>query len=66
MTGATAGIDRQAKALPIPWEMWLAAAVSLFLVYLLQSENGAVLSQHWGLLHEVVHDGRHVLGVPCH
>jgi hypothetical protein len=66
MTGTIVGIDRPVQALPIPWQMWLAAAVSLFLVYLLQSENGAVLSQHWSLLHEVVHDGRHVLGVPCH
>ncbi|WP_237108339.1 CbtB-domain containing protein [Nonomuraea sp. MG754425] len=28
-------------------------------------DNGAV-SQTGTLLHELMHDGRHLLGVPCH
>ena len=66
MTATTTGPDHRVGALPMPWEMWLAAAVSLALLYLLQSEGGSVLTQHWLLLHEFVHDGRHLLGVPCH
>jgi hypothetical protein len=66
MTGTTAASEGPVKALPVPWELWLATAISLILAYLLFSENGAVLSQNWTLLHEVMHDGRHVLGVPCH
>ncbi len=66
MSRTATGIEGPAPALPMPWQLWVAAAVSLAMLYLLQSESGAVLTEHWGLLHEVVHDGRHVLGVPCH
>lgn len=43
------------------------AAVSalLLLAYLVAFDQGAV-SQTGALLHEVMHDGRHLLGVPCH
>ena len=46
----------------------LAFAVStglLLLAYLVAFDQGAV-SQTGTLLHEVMHDGRHLLGVPCH
>jgi len=64
--GTTATIDRPVRALPVPWELWVAALASVILIYLVFSENGAVLSEQWTLLHEVMHDGRHVIGVPCH
>lgn len=66
MTARVARTNQRTQALPMPWEIWVAAFLSLVLLYFLQSESGAVLSQHWGLLHEVVHDGRHMLAVPCH
>ena len=34
-------------------------------IYLVQYDQG-VLSQTGSLLHELMHDGRHLLGVPCH
>ena len=44
----------------------LAAAAVLWLVTM----EGSVLSQAIGgtsnFLHELFHDGRHLLGVPCH
>jgi hypothetical protein len=45
---------------------WAALAVPLLLaLYLTGFDQGAV-SQAGGLLHELMHDGRHLLGVPCH
>ena len=43
----------------------LAAAFALLVLYLVSFDQGAV-SQTGLLLHELMHDGRHVLGVPCH
>lgn len=34
-------------------------------IYLVQYEQGA-LTQTGSFLHELMHDGRHLLGVPCH
>jgi putative cobalt transporter subunit CbtB len=42
-----------------------AAAMMLLLTYLVAFDQGAV-SQSGTLLHELMHDGRHLLGVPCH
>lgn len=43
----------------------LVTALLLMLVYLVQFDQGAV-SQTGTFLHELMHDGRHLLGVPCH
>ncbi|WP_229069105.1 CbtB domain-containing protein [Actinoplanes sp. DH11] len=40
-------------------------AVMLLLAYLVAFDQGA-LSQSGMYLHELMHDGRHLLGVPCH
>ena len=37
----------------------------LLLAYLVAFDQGAV-SQSGTFLHELMHDGRHLLGVPCH
>jgi hypothetical protein len=41
------------------------AWVLLVLMYLVAFDQGA-LSQGGMFLHELMHDGRHVLAVPCH
>jgi hypothetical protein len=49
-------------------QLWLALAVVaglLLLAYLVAFDQGAV-SQSGMYLHELMHDGRHLLGVPCH
>lgn len=43
----------------------IAAAAMLMLIYLVQFDQGAI-SQTGMFLHELVHDARHLLGVPCH
>lgn len=54
-------------AVRVPTWAWALMALALFATYLLLQENGTLLSAgaaEW--LHEVTHDGRHALGVPCH
>jgi Probable cobalt transporter subunit (CbtB) len=43
----------------------LFAAFLLLAIYLVQYDQGAI-SQTGSFLHELMHDGRHLLGVPCH
>lgn len=43
----------------------LAAALALFVIHLISFDQGTV-SQSGTILHELMHDGRHLLGVPCH
>jgi Probable cobalt transporter subunit (CbtB) len=54
---------------PIPvqelWPAFLFAALLLLAIYLVQFDQGA-LSRSGSFLHELMHDGRHLLGVPCH
>lgn len=51
----------------VPAWVWAIAAFALLGAYFLVQENGAVLSAGAAnFLHEVTHDGRHALGVPCH
>jgi hypothetical protein len=42
-----------------------ATALMLLGLYLVLFDQGAV-SQTGNYLHELMHDGRHLLGVPCH
>jgi hypothetical protein len=43
----------------------LLGALLVLTIYLVQFDQG-VVSQTGSLLHELLHDGRHLLGVPCH
>ncbi|MDP9022616.1 MAG: CbtB-domain containing protein [Actinomycetota bacterium] len=56
LSGALAGMS---------WRIALVAAPALFAVYAVLFEQGA-LTGGSPLLHEVFHDARHLLGVPCH
>jgi hypothetical protein len=54
-------------AVHVPAWAWALAAVAVFVLYLLTQENGALLSSDQAMyLHELTHDARHALGVPCH
>jgi hypothetical protein len=46
-----------------PWS--LLAGLAFLALYLVTMDQGAI-SQSGNLLHELMHDGRHLLGVPCH
>jgi hypothetical protein len=54
-------------AIGVPLWAWALAALALFSLYVLSQENGALLSDGGAqYLHELTHDARHALGVPCH
>lgn len=51
----------------VPVWAWLLLAFAVFTIYFLAQENGALLSAPAAqMLHELTHDARHALGVPCH
>jgi hypothetical protein len=49
----------------LPWAIFMGV-LGLILLYFVAGEQGAtvIISGHY--VHEFVHDGRHLLGVPCH
>jgi putative cobalt transporter subunit CbtB len=47
-----------------PWALFAAAL--LLLAYLVAGDQGAVSLVPGHTLHEWMHDGRHLLGFPCH
>jgi hypothetical protein len=55
---------------PIPWREilpWLVFAVlALLAIYFVGAEEGATSIIPGMYVHEFVHDGRHLLGFPCH
>lgn len=48
-----------------PWAVF-AAVVALILLYFVSTEQGAFALFDGMYVHEYVHDGRHLLGFPCH
>ncbi len=62
-------MDQAANVQPFPLRQLLPAlllgVLFVLAIYLVQYDQGA-LSQSGSLLHELMHDGRHLLGVPCH
>ncbi|MGQ0483600.1 MAG: CbtB domain-containing protein [Pseudonocardia sp.] len=48
-----------------PWAI-LGGVVMLLLLYLVGLDEGATTLVSGNLVHELVHDGRHLLGFPCH
>ncbi len=51
----------------VPLWAWALAALALFAMYVLLQENGALLTADQAMyVHEITHDARHALGVPCH
>ena len=66
-TAASASAVTAARSVRVPTWAWLLLAFALFTIYFLSQENGALLSAPAAeMLHELTHDARHALGVPCH
>ena len=59
-------METNAHPIALPAWTWLVLALALATVYALALENGATLRAGATVLHELFHDGRHFLGVPCH
>jgi len=56
-------------AVNIPTWAWMALALALATLYAVTFDNGFLSSQVSSsgmFIHELFHDGRHLLGVPCH
>jgi hypothetical protein len=72
MSEVAANPTAQAPPLPIasPRELLpyaiFAGIVALVLIYLVGAEEGAASMISGSYVHEFVHDGRHLLGFPCH
>jgi hypothetical protein len=54
------------RPIRVPALAWVAAAVATVVLYGVLQDNGLVLRQSWEFFHELFHDGRHFLAVPCH
>ncbi|AMM08167.1 CbtB-domain containing protein [Streptomyces albidoflavus] len=48
-----------------PWAVFIGL-LSLVLLYFVGAEQGATALVSGESIHEWVHDGRHLLGFPCH
>jgi hypothetical protein len=48
-----------------PWAIF-GGVVLLLLLYLVGLDEGATTVVSGSMLHEFLHDGRHLLGFPCH
>lgn len=48
------------------WPFALLAFVLMALVYMVGADEGAASAIPGTIVHEFVHDGRHLLGFPCH
>jgi cobalt transporter subunit CbtB len=71
-TAPTVTAPVAAPALPVipmrellPWAAF-ALVLGLFLLYFVGAEQGALAMFSGSGVHEFVHDGRHLLGFPCH
>ena len=66
-SASAATTSTRLAAIHVPSWAWVLLAVAVFTLYVLSQENGALLSAPAAeMLHELTHDARHALGVPCH
>jgi type VI protein secretion system component VasF len=69
----SASSDRARAGVRVPVWGWIAVALLLAVVYAVGYDQGMLLEPLIGklstvnnYLHEFFHDGRHLLGFPCH
>ncbi|GGR54368.1 hypothetical protein J2S40_002678 [Nocardioides luteus] len=48
-----------------PWALFFGL-LGLLVIFFISADQGAVSIPSGTLIHEWVHDGRHLLGYPCH
>jgi hypothetical protein len=66
LPGSAEPLNPPAIALQDLWPWALLALSLLALIYMVGMEQGATSFTSGNLIHEWVHDGRHLLGFPCH
>jgi cobalt transporter subunit CbtB len=62
---STAPLPIASAAELLPYALF-AGIVALILIYFVGAEEGAASLISGSAVHEFVHDGRHLLGFPCH
>ncbi len=73
MTQASVSAVPQSAPVPVaiplrellPWAVF-GLLLALVLIYFVGAEEGAVSMVSGQNVHELMHDGRHLLGFPCH
>jgi predicted anti-sigma-YlaC factor YlaD len=69
MSSSTYAPAAQPVAIPVrealPWAIF-AGLILMLAVYFVGAEEGATSIIKGMYVHEFVHDGRHLLGFPCH
>ena len=72
MAQSSAGSIPQPVNLPVislrewmPWALF-GGLLMLLLIYFVGAEQGATSLLQGRMVHEFLHDGRHLLGFPCH
>jgi hypothetical protein len=72
MAQSAAGTITQPVSIPVvplselmPWALF-GGLLLLLLIYFVGAEQGATSLIQGRAIHEFVHDGRHLLGFPCH
>lgn len=69
MSDITRTEDLGAQPIPIgellPWAVF-GGLLCLVAIYFVSAEEGATALFSGGYVHEFLHDGRHLLGFPCH
>ncbi|MBW8731805.1 MAG: CbtB-domain containing protein [Terrabacter sp.] len=66
-TAASASAVSPSTSVRVPVWAWALLAFAVFALYVVSQENGALLGAPAAqMLHELTHDARHALGVPCH
>jgi hypothetical protein len=68
MSKTTFGPGISAPPIPLrevlPWAIF--AALALLAIYFVGAEEGGTSLVNGTYVHEFLHDGRHLLGFPCH
>lgn len=49
----------------VPWALFVGL-LSLVVIFFISADQGAISIPSGNAIHEWVHDGRHLLGYPCH
>jgi hypothetical protein len=69
MTTRSFAVSAEAVSIPLgqilPWAVF-GGLLFLIALYLVGAEQGAMSVFPGNYIHEFVHDGRHLLGLPCH
>jgi hypothetical protein len=68
-TAATPVTEIELPSIPLaelaPWALFFGL-LSVLAIFFLSADQGAVSIPAGTAIHEWVHDGRHLLGYPCH